>query len=198
MNYSTNAKSKRKARQRTILISWAVFLAFGILIGFLLGFASKAVSEKDLPNEAASTAPTAEPSESVTVTPMVSETPAATTEPTEKVTSLGTFKLTAYCPCEKCCGKWGKDRPTDSEGNLLVKTASGEYAKEGVTIAADTSVLPFGTIVLIDGHEYIVQDRGGAMDGNKLDIYFESHEEALQFGVQYKEIFIIERMNEND
>ena len=63
-------------------------------------------------------------------------------------------------------------------------------AKQGVTVAADTDVLPFGTVILIDGHEYIVQDRGGAIKGNRIDVYFESHEEALEFGVQYKEIFL--------
>ena len=58
-----------------------------------------------------------------------------------------------------------------------------------MTVAADTNVLPFGTILLIDGHEYIVEDRGSAIDGNEIDVYFESHQEALEHGVQYKEIF---------
>jgi 3D (Asp-Asp-Asp) domain-containing protein len=59
-----------------------------------------------------------------------------------------------------------------------------------VTVAADINVLPFGTSLLIDGHEYIVQDRGGAIQGNRIDVYFDSHQEALVFGVQYKEIFV--------
>ena len=100
-------------------------------------------------------------------------------EPETKYISLGEYKLTAYCACEKCCGK--------CDGI----TASGVKAKEGVTIAADTRVLPFGTKVCIDGHEYIVQDRGGAIKGNKIDIYFDNHQEALNFGVQYKEIFMV-------
>ena len=91
--------------------------------------------------------------------------------------SLGKYKLTAYCACVKCCGK------TDGI------TASGVKAVEGVTIAADTRILPFGTKVVIDDHEYTVQDRGGAIKGNKIDIYFNSHQAALEFGVQYKEIF---------
>ena len=103
---------------------------------------------------------------------------------------LGEFKLTAYCGCEKCCGKWGQDRPTDENGDLIVYTANQTVAKEGITIAADTNIFPFGTILIIDGHEYTVQDRGKAITGNHIDIYFESHEEAVQFGVQYKDIFM--------
>ena len=98
-------------------------------------------------------------------------------EPINTLYSLGTFKLTAYCACIKCCGK--------SDGI----TASGAKAVEGVTVAADTR-FPFGTKIIIDGHEYTVQDRGGAVKGDKIDIYFNSHTEALKFGVQYKEVFI--------
>ena len=71
---------------------------------------------------------------------------------------LGTFELTAYCSCEKCCGYWATIRPVDSEGNPIVYTADGSVAKHGVTVAADTDILPFGTVLLIDGKEYIVQD----------------------------------------
>jgi len=101
-----------------------------------------------------------------------------TPEPIRTLYSIGTFKLTAYCPCVKCCGK------TDGI------TASGAKAVEGITVAADTSVLPFGTKIIIDGHEYTVQDRGGAVKGNKIDVYFDSHQRAIEFGVQYKEVFI--------
>lgn len=92
--------------------------------------------------------------------------------------SLGTYKITAYCPCAHCCGK---------ETGI---TASGTKATAGRTIAADTSVLPFGTKVVINGHTYTVEDRGGAIKSNKIDIYFNSHQEALNFGVQYLEVFI--------
>lgn len=89
------------------------------------------------------------------------------------------YTITAYCACKKCCGK------TDGI------TASGVKAVEGITVAADTKKLPFGTQVEIDGHIYTVQDRGGAIKGNRIDIYFESHEKALQYGKQTKEIIIL-------
>lgn len=77
---------------------------------------------------------------------------------------------TAYCPCEKCCGK------TDGI------TATGTQATAGRTIAVDPSVIPYGTNVIIDGVTYVAEDRGGAIKGNDIDVFFDTHEEALQFG----------------
>lgn len=88
--------------------------------------------------------------------------------------------ITAYCPCEKCCGIWAKNRP-----NGVVYTASGEVAQEGVTVAADWDVYPAGTVLYIEGMgEYIVQDVGGAVNGNHIDIFLDSHEKAVNFGKQ--------------
>lgn len=112
------------------------------------------------------------------------------TENEPELISLGMFTATAYCPCEKCCGKYALSRPIDESGNPIVYTASGERAVQGVTIAADTSVLPFGTKVYINGHEYIVHDRGGAIKGNRIDVYFATHTEALAFGKQELEVFV--------
>lgn len=121
------------------------------------------------------------------------ETTQVTEQPEEpKLVCLGTYKLTAYCGCSKCCGKWGENRPVDEYGKTIVKTAGGYRAVEGVTVAADISILPYGTKVIINGHEYTVQDRGGVINGNKIDIYFESHQAALEFGVQYAEVYVYE------
>jgi 3D (Asp-Asp-Asp) domain-containing protein len=108
--------------------------------------------------------------------------------------SLGEYKLTAYCSCEKCCGYWATIRPLDGEGNPIVYTSDGSVAKQGVTVAADTDILPFGTVLLIDGREYTVQDRGGDIKGKRIDVYFDSHEDALEFGVKVMEIFKKEEM----
>lgn len=90
------------------------------------------------------------------------------------------YVITAYCACIKCCGK------TDGI------TASGVKAVEGVTVATDSSI-SFGTKVYIDGvGERIVQDRGGAIKGNRIDLYFSDHQSALNFGRQIKEVKIIE------
>ena len=100
-------------------------------------------------------------------------------EPVQPI--IESYVITAYCPCVKCCGK------TDGI------TASGVKAVQGVTVAADTNKLPFGTKIYIDGvGERIVQDRGGAIKGNRIDLYFENHQSALNFGRQTKGVRIIE------
>ena len=105
-----------------------------------------------------------------------SEEPEPVVEPEPTIVSLGTYKITAYCGCAKCCGK------TDGI------TASGTHVTAGRTIAAPPEI-PFGTKLMINGHIYTVEDRGGAIKGKRIDIYFESHEEAERFGVQYIEVF---------
>lgn len=84
----------------------------------------------------------------------------------------GIYKVTAYCACPKCCG-W----------NTGI-TASGAKATADHTIAAP-STFSFGTKVLINGQTYTVEDRGGAIQGNRIDIYMNSHSEALAWGVRY-------------
>ena len=82
------------------------------------------------------------------------------------------FKVTAYCSCSKCCGK------------QTGITASGTRATAGRTVAA-SGQFAFGTKLMINGKQYTVEDRGGAIQGNKIDIYMNSHAEALAWGVKY-------------
>lgn len=79
-------------------------------------------------------------------------------------------ELTAYCPCAKCCGEW-------AGGN----TASGTVPTVGRTVGVDPAVIPLGATVYIDGHAYKAEDTG-AFEGNIIDIFMESHEDALRFG----------------
>jgi len=82
------------------------------------------------------------------------------------------FKVTAYCSCSKCCGK------------ATGYTASGTRATAGRTVAA-SGQFAFGTKLIINGKQYTVEDRGGAIKGNKIDIYMDSHAQALAWGVKY-------------
>ena len=100
--------------------------------------------------------------------------------------SLGEFKLTAYCPCVECCGIWANNRP-----NGVVYGSIGEELKEGYSIAVDPTVISYGTEVIINGRTYKAQDCGGAIKGNRIDIYFDSHNDALEFGVQYAEVLVV-------
>lgn len=83
-----------------------------------------------------------------------------------------TYKVTAYCSCSKCCGK------------TTGRTASGTKATAGRTAAAPAK-FAFGTKLNIGGKIYTVEDRGGAIKGNRIDIYVNSHSAALQWGVKY-------------
>lgn len=90
------------------------------------------------------------------------------------------FTATAYCKCRECNGRWGTDKPDGQ-----AESATGAKLSEGVSIAADFSVLPPFTQVEISGMGiYTVHDCGGAIKGNRIDIYFENHEDAQAFGVQ--------------
>lgn len=101
-----------------------------------------------------------------------------------KFKSLGVFKLTSYCACEKCCGKYANNR------NGAVKGAMGVTLTNQYSIAVDPDIIPLGTKVYINGQEYIAQDTGGAIKGNRIDIYNTSHSAALNFGIQYAEVTI--------
>lgn len=111
---------------------------------------------------------------------------------------LGQFKTTAYCKCIRCCGIWSSEHPSRGS-DYVQKTASGTVPEAGRTIAADWSVLPKGTQVVINGNTYTVEDTGSGVDGKHIDVFFDSHEEARAWGVQYCEVeMIYERRNDYD
>lgn len=132
-----------------------LFVVCCFLLGWQLGRDAKDAKAADLPQMGE-------------VMPQIRQQDAAQTQEQ-------TFTVTAYCPCEKCCGAYANGY-----------TATGAKATQGVTIAADPDVLPMGTEIEMDGHTYTVQDTGGAIVGNRLDLYFDSHEDALRWGVREK------------
>jgi len=91
------------------------------------------------------------------------------------------MRVTAYCPCPKCCGNY-------SDG----KTACGHTICPGDAFVAADKKCPFGTEMIIDGYQngkpVKVLDRGGAIRGNKLDVFFHTHNEALKWGVKYLDV----------
>lgn len=94
---------------------------------------------------------------------------------------MGEYRLTAYCNCRKCCGRWAGG-----------PTASGTTPEAGRTIAVDKRVIPLGTRVMIDGHEYVAEDTGSGIYGSRIDIFFDDHGDARDFGVQYADVKIWE------
>lgn len=108
--------------------------------------------------------------------------PIEPTSPTKLINeyiNLGTFQISAYCHCVKCCGK--------SDGI----TAMGTKVQANKTIAVDPKVIPFGSKVIIDGYTYVAEDTGGTIKGNKIDMYFPTHQEALDWGIRYKQVSLV-------
>jgi 3D (Asp-Asp-Asp) domain-containing protein len=102
-------------------------------------------------------------------------------------TSLGVFTITAYCDCVKCNGKW-------TGYKLNTRTQAGHpYPVVGYTVSVDPRVIPLGSVVILEGlGARFAQDTGGAIKGNKIDLFMNSHEEALIFGVKKLEVWIYE------
>jgi len=117
------------------------------------------------------------------ISPNVMRPQTVTIEPGRRVVWM---EVTAYCACKKCCGP-----------NAIGLTASGRRVSynSGKFVAADTSVLPFGTKLIIPGYDsqpVEVIDRGSAIKGNKLDVFFASHEEAMKWGRQMIAVTVVE------
>ena len=152
----------------TIII--AVTLISVFFIGFIFGMYGRSAPslmaiEKERYKAEAATNETPAEAEKETA----AETPA--------LKSGGIYKVTAYCPCKACSDDYGR------------ATATGATAKAGRTIAVDPSVIPYGTEVIINGNTYIAEDCGAAVKGKIIDIFFNTHEEANNFGAQKIEVF---------
>jgi 3D (Asp-Asp-Asp) domain-containing protein len=93
------------------------------------------------------------------------------------------MRVTAYCACPKCCGK-----------NAKGITACNYKIKDGDSIVAADRKYPFGSEMIVPGYNggkpVEVLDRGGLIKGNRLDVFFPSHEEALKWGVKYLDVKI--------
>ena len=93
--------------------------------------------------------------------------------------SLGTFKITHYCGGSCCNDEWAG------------VTATGAPLVEGDTIAVDPTVIPYGTKVIINGHIFTATDCGGAIKGNRIDVFVNDHNRANQLGVYYTDVYVL-------
>lgn len=101
-------------------------------------------------------------------------------EPTYEIVNM---EVTAYCPCKKCCGK-----------NAKGIAADGTKVKGKMLLAADWDVMPKGSILSVPGYgTATVHDTGSAIVGNKLDVYFDSHKVAKEWGRQYLDVKVLRK-----
>lgn len=99
-----------------------------------------------------------------------------------------TMNVSGYCACSRCCEGWSKVYPR--------RTANGHIIRPGDAFVAAPRGVAFGTIMQIPGYNggrpVEVKDRGGAIKGNKLDLYFSTHKEALIWGRKQVKVRVYE------
>ena len=114
----------------------------------------------------------------------------AITDNTKDVNAGGgeLFEVTAYCPCHICCQKYSNELNGGEP-----HTATGTVPEAGRTIAVDPTVIPYGSVVEIEGlGTFIAEDCGGKIKENHIDIYFDTHEEARAFGKKMLHVIVVQ------
>lgn len=170
-------KPIHKSFFRALILGLIVGLLYGLTGGFTIG---KIMAAAPKPNVVSS------PRKVQDIENLFSKT-----QPNLLSERLGEYRVTAYCSCEKCCGKWALNRPKG-----IVYGAAGVELKAGVSVA---STLPFGTVVEIEGlGEYTVQDHPAQWvvkkyGENIIDIYFDDHEAACAFGLKNLNVYLKEK-----
>ncbi len=185
---------KNNRRTRWLVLYILLVAAFGVMLGFASRPAAKAlgtvsapvvVQEKRIAPKTVGTLAPAEVKEyqqakADETDPENAVETAEHTPEASKGTYLGTFTVTHYCPYQCCNGKWAG------------MTASGATPTPWYTIAVDTRKIPMGSKVYIEGYgDFVAQDRGGAIKGNRIDVLVGSHAEALALGVKKMEVYLI-------
>lgn len=104
----------------------------------------------------------------------------ATVQAKERLIDFGQMRCSAYCPCESCSEGYGR------------KTATkGVYARSEHTIAVDPDVIPLGSKVKIGDSYYVAEDVGALIFGDRIDIFFDTHEEVEEFEIKYKHCWVV-------
>ena len=161
-----------------------VIVFCGFIMGAIFGYAEK---KHDAPQEITTEVQTTagvETTEEATVENTEIELTTVKYEDIPQYIDLGTFELNAYC---------GENYPHICNDGESEETATGTKPKANHTVSVDTSIIPYGTELLINGQVYVAEDCGDGIKGKKIDIFFDTHQEALEFGVKYAKVFEVVR-----
>lgn len=101
-----------------------------------------------------------------------------------------TFKITHYCGCSRCCGKYSSGSESDAYG------CKGDKMIPKYSIATDPSIIPYGTELWDDeGNHYVAADTGSGVRGYHIDLFVGNHKGAINLGVQYRTLYWVEEDN---
>lgn len=151
------------------------------LLGDAVSYSRTSGSSSKAP--ASSVKPAAQPATQVTMVQPPSSAPTGASPQLVPIsnteTPLGIFSISGYCGCDAC-------------GSGTGLTYSGVIAQANHTIAADLSILPLGSKVRVGNVIYTVEDMGSGIQGKMLDIYYNSHEEAMAHGRTQQEVYLVQ------
>lgn len=153
-------------------------IASAFVLSFIAGFLTAyAIPNPFAPNEI----------EAITVQEVAPVIETTVEEVKPKEIYLGHCIASAYCK---------ENYPHICNNGNSTYTATMTTPTVGRTIAVDPTVIPYGSEVIINGHTYIAEDCGGAIKGNRVDILFATHEEALTWGRRTVEVSYIPKGDE--
>ena len=186
---------KRTREERALRLKYLYcLLLFLLTLLFAFGLGSTATSQEVQPPVVPVTTAVVEPpvepprAEPEPEEEQVIEVVAVNYSSLDSLEYLGTFTATAYCHCVECCGIWSAEHPS-RPADYVQKTRSGTVPEAGRTIAADWNIIPEGTEVVLEGHPYIVEDTGSAIKGNRIDIFYDDHGAANEWGVREVDLY---------
>lgn len=99
--------------------------------------------------------------------------------------SLGTFLITAYCPCYECSEGYGS--------KIAWNHAGHKFARPYHTIAVDKNIIPYGTRVKIEGYGdtiFVAEDCGGKVKGMHVDVFKSTHSETVNVQ-QHRKVYVV-------
>lgn len=115
----------------------------------------------------------------------------------ENLINLGTYKITMYCSCPKCCGQWSYNRPTNENGEEIIKGAAGRELIPDYSVGVDPDIIPYGSFLLINDKLYRADDTGNIKGKKIIDVYAgQDHQEAWNKAAamdsQYATVYLVE------